>query len=77
MLTANQELLQRIRMEYVEMPDLRLTFRQARRLWNLEAAVCDELLGALVHEGFLAQANDGAFLRRGDAVSVQRRPTTF
>jgi hypothetical protein len=77
MLATNQDILQRIRMEYIEMPDLRLTLRQARRLWNLEAAVCDELLGVLLHEGFLARANDGAFLRRGDAVSVQRRPTMF
>jgi hypothetical protein len=46
------------------MPDLRLTLRQARRLWNLDQALCDELLEALVREGFLAQTSDGSFLRR-------------
>ena len=51
-------------MEYVEMPDLRLTLRQARRLWNLEPALCEELLGVLVRTEFLAQTRDGSFLRR-------------
>jgi hypothetical protein len=64
MITPKCELLDRIRMEYVEMPDLRLTLRQARRLWNLDQALCDELLEVLVHEGFLAQTSDGSFLRR-------------
>jgi hypothetical protein len=62
--TENAALLTRIRMEYTEMPDLRLTERQARRLWNLDAPLCEQLLAALVGEGFLAQARDGAFLRR-------------
>jgi hypothetical protein len=58
-----------MRMEFNEMPDLRLTLRQARRLWNLEVEVCAELLAVLVREGFLAQTNDGSFLRRrNDAV---------
>jgi hypothetical protein len=66
MVTAKSELLDRIRMEYVEMPDLRLTLRQARRLWNLDQALCDDLLEALVCEGFLAQTSDGSFLRRAN-----------
>src|SRR5262245_44216935 len=61
---GNGTLLERIRMEYIEMPDLRLTERQARRLWNLDAAVCETLLAALVGEGFLARTADGMFLRR-------------
>lgn len=64
MLSTQRDILELIRMEYAEMPDLRLTFFQARRLWNLEPAVCDDLLAALVGEGFLMQTKDGLFQRR-------------
>ena len=57
------EVLQRIQGEFVEMPGLRLTAAQARRLWGLERDVCDGLLGALVDAKFLAQTRDGAFVR--------------
>jgi hypothetical protein len=68
MTTGTHALLERIRMEYVEMPDLRLTMRQARRLWNLDPALCDELMAILVREGFLARTHDGSFLRRPSLV---------
>ena len=67
MLTSSSQLshlLERIRMEYVEMPDLVLTGRQARRLWNLDADLCDKVMATLVREEFLRQRKDGAFLRR-------------
>jgi hypothetical protein len=57
------EVLQRIQGEFVEMPGLRLTAPQARRLWGLERDVCDALLGALVDAKFLSQTRDGAFVR--------------
>ncbi len=57
--------LLRIRAEYVEMPDLKLTARQVQRLWSLSREVCDAALGALVREGFLVQAPDGSYLRPG------------
>jgi hypothetical protein len=57
-------LMARIRMEFVEMPGMRLTRPQARRLWNLDQAACDGLLDALVEEGFLKQTADGALLRQ-------------
>ena len=49
--------------EFLEMPGLRLTQAQARRLWGLDAASCEALLGALVDAQFLFQARDGAFMR--------------
>jgi hypothetical protein len=70
MFVGRPELLARIRMEYLEMPDLRLTIRQARRLWNLEPTLCDELLSALVNEGFLARTHDGSFLKRTSGPSL-------
>jgi hypothetical protein len=57
------ELLDRIRMEFIESPGLTLTELQARRFWNLDAALCDAVLAALVCEKFLAQSRGGAYLR--------------
>lgn len=57
--------LLRIRIEYIEMPDLKLTRAQARRLWNLPQEVCDTALARLVGSGFLGLTADGQFLRRG------------
>lgn len=58
-----RDLLHRIRMEYLEMPGLALTGDQARRLWNLESAVCDAVLATLVGERFLTRSRDGAYRR--------------
>jgi len=55
--------LRRVRGEYTEMPGLRLTTAQAQRLWNLDRAACDALLGALVDSKFLFRTRDGAFVR--------------
>jgi hypothetical protein len=57
--------LWRIRVEYIEMPDLKLTSAQARRLWNLTQEACDVALAILVRSGFLGRTTDGRFLRRG------------
>ena len=55
--------LRRVRGEYIEMPGLRLTTAQAQRLWGLDRAACDALLGALVESKFLLRTRDGAFVR--------------
>lgn len=57
------DVLRRVQGEFLEMPGLRLTGPQARRLWGLDAAMCDALLGALVDAKFLFQTRDGAFMR--------------
>ena len=62
--SIDSELLMRIRMEFLEMPGMRLTRSQARRLWNLNQTACDHVLDTLVEQGFLKQAADGAFLRQ-------------
>jgi hypothetical protein len=61
--TATEDVLRRVKGEFLEMPGLRLTEAQARRLWGLDAAACGELLGALVDANFLFQTRDGAFMR--------------
>ena len=55
--------LRRVQGEYTEMPGLRLTAAQAQRLWGLDRAACDALLGALVDAKFLFRTRDGAFVR--------------
>jgi hypothetical protein len=56
-------LLTRIRAEFREMPGLGLTAPQARRLWGLEAPVCDTVLACLMADGFLRRTVDGRFVR--------------
>ena len=59
-----EALVNRIRAEYREMPDLQLTFAQARILWQLDGATCSAVLQALVDEGFLIGTPDGRFVAR-------------
>ena len=58
-----EDVLRRIQGEFVEMPGLRLTPAQARKLWGLEGDVCDALLSTLVDARFLCRTRDGAFVR--------------
>jgi hypothetical protein len=67
-----QEVVRRVRGEFIEMPGLRLTPEQARRLWRLDELACDAVLGALVDARFLARTRDGAFVRDDGSVSVGR-----
>ena len=60
---AQDDVLRRVRGEYIEMPGLRLTTAQAQRLWGLDRASCDALLAALVDAKFLSRTRDGAFVR--------------
>jgi hypothetical protein len=62
-LHATDDIVLRVRGEFFEMPGLRLTAPQARRLWGLDAASCEALLGALVDSQFLFRTRDGAFMR--------------
>jgi hypothetical protein len=57
------DVLRRVQGEFLEMPGLRLTEAQARRLWNLDQALCESLLDTLVQERFLFRTGDGAFMR--------------
>jgi hypothetical protein len=60
---GTEDVLRRVQGEFLEMPGLRLTEAQARRLWNLDAASCTALLGALIDANFLFRTRDGAFMR--------------
>ena len=56
-------MLRRIRGEYLEMPGLRLTRRQAQRLWGLDEHTCAQLLDSLTEARFLHRKDDGTYSR--------------
>lgn len=59
-------LINRARGEFLEMPGLRLTFQQARRLWGLDEETCACLLDTLVGCGFLVLGDDEQYARAFD-----------
>ena len=68
------DLVRRIRGEYLEMPGLRVTARQAQRLFGLDVITCDEVLACLLQSGFLSYTVDGMFklTQPGDQVAPAR-----
>lgn len=52
----------RVRAEYEEMPDLRLTKPQMQRLWGLDPVTCDVILAVLLHARVLRQRRDGSYV---------------
>lgn len=56
----------RVRSEFEEMPGLCLTLHQASRLLALDRTTCEQLLGTLVADGFLAHER-GKYRRLKDA----------
>jgi hypothetical protein len=60
-----QDALTQMQLDYVAMPQLRLTLRQAQRLWRLPLDLCESGLSSLIDKGFLVQVPDGSYVRRG------------
>jgi len=58
---------ERIRGEFLEMPDLRLTPQQASRLWAVDRATSEVVLDRLTSAGFLSRTREGAYLRSSAA----------
>jgi len=55
--------VRRVREEFLEMPGLRLTPPQARRLWGLDGEACQAVIDALVAAAFLKWTAGGAVTR--------------
>jgi hypothetical protein len=53
----------RVRSEFLEMPGLRLTVRQAARLWGLEPSACEDVIEVLVESAFLRRTPGGMVTR--------------
>ena len=56
-------LLLRIKSEYREMPGLKLTEAQARRLWDLDTHTCSLVLETLIEQRFLKCTATGTYIR--------------
>ncbi len=68
---AADDVLRRVQGEFLEMPGLRVTEAQARRLWGLDAASCEVVLTKLMDAKFLFRTRDGAFMRLEQAGPVK------
>jgi len=62
-IVSRQQILRRICGEYLEMPGLRLTCKQAQRLWGIDEQTCVQILESLAQEKFLYRSDDGIYAR--------------
>jgi hypothetical protein len=60
------QILRRIRAEFLEMPGMRLTLSQAKRLWGLDEQTCAQALELLITDRFLSRRPDGTYTRLTD-----------
>jgi len=60
-------IVDRLRAEFQEMPDLRVTPFQLQRLCAINGAACRRILDALTNDGFLHSTGDGHYVRGGGA----------
>jgi hypothetical protein len=67
-----EDILNRVRAEFLEMPGLRLTSAQVQRLCRIEATVCQMAIDALVKVKFLDAKPDGHYARLTDGTDVPR-----
>jgi Fic family protein len=58
---APEDLLRRARRQFLEIPGLKLTFVQARRLWGLDRQTSEAILTRLAEDRFLAPTPEGTF----------------
>lgn len=61
-------LVDRVRFEFMKMPDMELTLPQAGRLWNMGADDCRYVIDALVDAGFLRWTMQRTIVRTGRAL---------
>lgn len=60
---SHDSVTRRVQAEYLEMPGLRLTRRQAQRLFGLDEHACARALDDLVSQHFLVRRPDGFYVR--------------
>jgi len=63
-------LVQRVVADFREFPGMRLTPRQAQRLWALDPRQYDRVLERLVADGFLRRHPNGTISRGTDTVAA-------
>jgi hypothetical protein len=55
-----------VRSEFLEMPGLRLSKRQAARLWNLDPDSTDLVMSALIEANFLRRTPNDLYIKADD-----------
>jgi hypothetical protein len=68
-------LLDAIRREFAQMPGMRLTRAQMRRLWQLDLEASESVVLALVSEGFLQEDSEGRVYRSRGAATPPSPPS--
>ena len=58
-----EEILNRLRAEFLDMPGLRLKSEQVQRLCGVEQTISQMMLDVLVDEAFLSVTSDGYYAR--------------
>ena len=56
-----RKLVQRIREEFEDAPNLRMNVNEAARFWGLDFGTCERVLIELLRTGFLARGPDERF----------------
>ena len=69
---TTDEIVARIRAEYLEMPGLRLTPEQVQRLCGIERVMCQSALNSLLDAKFLHVTSDGRYARSWDGEAISR-----
>ena len=64
-----EPLVERVRAEFQEMPDLRLTRCELQRLCAIDALACRLVIERLTADGFLHTTPDGHYVRGGSVRS--------
>ncbi len=61
--SSYQQVLERIRAEYLEMPGMSLKLEQVQRLCGIEQSICQMAPDSLVEANFLCPKSDGSYGR--------------
>jgi hypothetical protein len=61
----------RIQLIYMEMPEIRLTRHQIRRLLSLPVDACEDAIRTLLTSGFLTESLEGVLVRGRTAISAR------
>jgi hypothetical protein len=70
-----EQVFERIRAEFLEMPGMRLTPAQVERLAGEDRSICQSVLDDLVRAGFLCASENGSYGRPSDASTGRARRT--
>ena len=60
---VSEDVRTRIQMIYMEMPEIRLTRHQIRRLLSLPVDACEDAIRGLLTSGFLTESLEGVLVR--------------